>query len=83
MTPQQRRVLVAIMNLIAEKGYSPTIREIGEEVGLSSSSSVHAHVETLIRLGYLTGKPTGPRTLRPVKQVDTFKGILKQSEVVS
>ena len=69
MTPQQRRVLLAIMNLIADKGYSPTIREIGQEVGLSSSSSVHAHVETLIRLGHLTGKPTEPRTIRPVKKV--------------
>lgn len=68
MTRQQRRVLNAIQNLIAQKGYSPSIREIGREVGLSSSSSVHAHVEALRKLGYLTNIPTGPRTMRPVKK---------------
>ncbi|MDD4802819.1 MAG: transcriptional repressor LexA [Syntrophomonas sp.] len=59
-----------IMNFIRErintKGYPPSVREIGEAVGLKSSSTVHAHLVKLEEKGLLKKDPTKPRTLMPV-----------------
>ncbi len=52
-----------IVEHVAEKGYPPSVREIGEEVGLSSPSSVHAHLAALVREGYIRRDPTRPRAL--------------------
>src|SRR5690606_28392784 len=46
-----------------ERGYPPSVREIGEAVGLTSPSSVHAHLNTLQRMGYLRRDPTKPRAI--------------------
>ncbi len=58
---------LAILNVIEEhmrtRGYPPSVREIGEEVGLTSTSTVHAHLGTLQRLGYLRRDPTKPRAI--------------------
>ncbi len=63
-TERQRRILAAINELTAEHGYPPSVREIGERVGLSSSSTIHAHLKALERRGLISRDPTKPRALR-------------------
>ncbi|HSP04406.1 MAG TPA: helix-turn-helix domain-containing protein, partial [Acidimicrobiales bacterium] len=60
ITERQRQILVEIENHQRERGYPPSVREIGSAVGLTSPSSVHAHLATLQRLGYLQRDPTKP-----------------------
>jgi repressor LexA len=63
LTPRQRRILDFISGTVRERGYPPTVREIGEAVGLTSSSSVHAQLANLERLGLLHKDPTKPRAM--------------------
>ncbi len=63
ITPRQRRILEFIAETVRERGYPPTVREIGEAVGLTSSSSVHAQLATLERKGMLHKDPTKPRAM--------------------
>lgn len=60
---RQRQVLNFIERELRERGYPPSVREIGEAVGLSSPSTVHSHLNTLERLGYLRRDPTKPRAI--------------------
>lgn len=66
LTSRQRQVLDAIVNLTAEKGYAPTVREIAKTVGLSSPCAVAYHVERLANVGRLRHVPNRPRTLTVV-----------------
>jgi repressor LexA len=63
LTKRQREVLVIIEQHMRERGYPPSVREIGEAVGLTSPSTVHAHLAALQRRGYLRRDPTKPRAL--------------------
>jgi repressor LexA len=63
-TERQRRILEVIREFTAEHGYPPSVREIGELVGLSSSSTIHAHLKALERRGLISRDPTKPRALR-------------------
>ena len=63
ITSRQRRILDVISSTVRERGYPPTVREIGEAVGLTSSSSVHAQLTNLERMGLLTKDPTKPRAM--------------------
>jgi repressor LexA len=63
-TERQRRILGIIRDFTAEHGYPPSVREIGELVGLSSSSTIHAHLKALERRGLISRDPTKPRALR-------------------
>jgi repressor LexA len=63
LTPRQRRIVDFIAGTVRERGYPPTVREIGEAVGLTSSSSVHAQIANLERLGLLHKDPTKPRAM--------------------
>lgn len=63
-TERQRRILQAIADFKAEHGYPPSVREIGGRVGLSSSSTIHAHLKALERRGLISRDPTKPRALR-------------------
>lgn len=63
-TERQRRILEVIRQFTAEQGYPPSVREIGERVGLSSSSTIHAHLKTLEKHGLISRDPTKPRALR-------------------
>lgn len=63
-TERQQRILEVIRQFTAEQGYPPSVREIGERVGLSSSSTIHAHLKTLERRGLISRDPTKPRALR-------------------
>jgi repressor LexA len=63
ITARQQRILSFISETVRERGYPPTVREIGEAVGLTSPSTVHNHLSTLQRLGYLRRDPTKPRAI--------------------
>jgi repressor LexA len=63
-TERQRRILEVIRAFTAEHGYPPSVREIGQRVGLSSSSTIHAHLKALERHGLISRDPTKPRALR-------------------
>ncbi len=62
-TARQQRILEFIRETVRDRGYPPTVREIGEAVGLTSSSSVHAQLANLERMGLLHKDPTKPRTV--------------------
>jgi repressor LexA len=63
ITPRQRRILDFIAETVRDRGYPPTVREIGEAVGLTSSSSVHAQIANLEKQGKLHKDPTKPRAM--------------------
>lgn len=63
VTKRQRQVLDFIEHQMRERGFPPSVREIGEAVGLTSPSTVHSHLRTLTRLGYLRRDPTKPRAI--------------------
>lgn len=63
ITPKQQEILEYIKETILKKGYPPAVREICEAVNLKSTSSVHSHLETLEKNGYIRRDPTKPRTI--------------------
>jgi repressor LexA len=64
MTPRQRQILQFILQHIEAKGYPPTVREIGEAVNLSSSSTVHAHLRSLEDSGLIKRDAVLTRAIR-------------------
>ena len=62
-TPRQQAILDVIKDFTREHGYPPSVREIGERVGLSSSSTVQCHLRTLEKKGLIKRDPTKPRAL--------------------
>ncbi len=66
LTQRQRRVLEVIRNSVASRGYPPSLREIGEQVGLTSPSSVAHQLAALERKGYLRRDPNRPRAIEVV-----------------
>ncbi|MGH9017593.1 MAG: transcriptional repressor LexA [Acidimicrobiales bacterium] len=63
LTGKRQQILEFIGDRIREQGYPPSVREIGQAVGLTSSSTVHAHLAVLQREGYLRRDPTKPRAI--------------------
>ena len=63
ISKKQSEILEYIKEQILEKGYPPAVREICEAVHLKSTSSVHAHLETLEKNGYIRRDPTNPRAI--------------------
>ena len=63
ITDKQREILEYIKEMILKKGYPPAMREICEAVHLKSTSSVHSHLESLEKNGYIRRDPTKPRTI--------------------
>ena len=63
ITDKQQEILEFIKQCILAKGYPPSVREICEAVKLKSTSSVHSHLETLEKNGYIRRDPTKPRTI--------------------
>lgn len=79
ITPKQQEILDYIKAQILNKGYPPAVREICEEVHLKSTSSVHSHLETLEKNGYIRRDPTKPRAIEIVD--DSFN--LSRREIVN
>lgn len=63
ISTKQQEILDFIKDCILQKGYPPSVREICEAVKLKSTSSVHSHLETLEKNGYIRRDPTKPRTI--------------------
>lgn len=66
LTDRQQEILDFIKQEIRTKGYPPAVREIGEAVGLSSSSTVHNHLNQLENKGYIKRDPTKPRAIEVI-----------------
>lgn len=63
ITPKQQEILAFIKESILNRGYPPAVREICEAVHLKSTSSVHSHLETMEKNGYIRRDPTKPRAI--------------------
>ena len=63
LTDRQQQIYDFVVEYVEGRGYPPTVREIGEQVGLASPSTVHAHLATLEREGLIRRDPTKPRAL--------------------
>jgi len=63
LTDRQQQIYDFVVEYVEGRGYPPTVREIGEHVGLASPSTVHAHLATLEREGLIRRDPTKPRAL--------------------
>ena len=97
LTGKRRQILDFIAEQLRERGYPPSVREIGEAVGLTSSSTVHAHLATLQRQCYLRRDPTKPRAIevrydpssgaavesRPVRHVPLVGEVAAGSDVLA
>lgn len=79
ISDKQKEILEFIKNEILNKGYPPTVRDICEAVHLKSTSSVHSHLETLEKNGYIRRDPTKPRAIEIID--DNFN--LTRREVVN
>ncbi len=66
LTTRQQQIFEFIKRHTQEKGYPPTVRDIGKAIGLTSSSTVHAHLANLERLGLLRRDPTKPRAMEVI-----------------
>ena len=76
---RQTKILEFIKQEIRKKGYPPSVREIGEAVGLLSSSTVHGHLQTIEDKGYIRRDPTKPRA---IEILDSSSDILEAKKVV-
>ena len=76
ITPKQQEILNFMKARILEKGYPPSVREICEAVSLKSTSSVHAHLETLEKNGYIRRDPAKPRAIEIMD--DAFNQAMKE-----
>ena len=79
ITAKQQEILSYIKEQILEKGYPPAVREICEAVHLKSTSSVHSHLETLEKNGFIRRDPTKPRAIEICD--DSFQAV--RTEMVS
>lgn len=66
LTARQQQVLDVIMQTVQTRGFPPTVREIGEAVGLSSPSTVHSHLSALMKGGYIRKDPSKPRAIEVI-----------------
>jgi repressor LexA len=63
LTKRQQEIFDFVKRYVGERGYPPTVRDIGKAIGLTSSSTVHAHLANLEKLGVLRRDPTKPRAI--------------------
>ena len=97
LTIRQRQILDCIEASMRDRGYPPSVREIGESVGLTSPSTVHNHLNTLQKRGYLRRDPSKPRAIevrydamsgtpverRPVKHVPLVGDVAAGTDVLA
>jgi repressor LexA len=67
LTKRQQEIFDYVKKYVSEHGYPPTVRDIGKAIGLTSSSTVHAHLANLEKLGLLRRDPTKPRAIEVLK----------------
>lgn len=97
LTDRQRQILECIDESMRERGYPPSVREIGASVGLGSPSTVHSHLSSLQKLGFLRRDPTKPRAIevrwdsasgaavdrRPVRHVPLIGDVAAGTDVLA
>ena len=66
LTHRQQEILDYIMTTVQDRGYPPSVREIGSAIGLSSPSTVHSHLSALVKGGFLRRDPSKPRAIEVV-----------------
>jgi repressor LexA len=81
LSTRQRDVLEFIRETVAERHYPPSVREIGEALGLSSPSTVHAHLSALVKYGYLRRDPTKPRAIEVVDETPSITALPERDHV--
>ena len=74
LTKRQQEIFEYVKRYVGEHGYPPTVRDIGKAIGLTSSSTVHAHLANLEKLGLLRRDPTKPRAIEVL--VDKAKQVV-------
>lgn len=75
LTRRQQQILDFIRSEVHRKGFPPCVRDIGHAVGLSSPSTVHAHLVALEKKGYIKRDPSKPRALEVLDYRDTERGV--------
>ncbi|CAN5716654.1 MAG: transcriptional repressor LexA [Iamia sp.] len=80
LTARQRQILDCIEATMRERGYPPSVREIGEQVGLTSPSTVHNHLANLQKRGYLHRDPSKPRAIE-VRYDSMSGGVVERGQV--
>jgi repressor LexA len=83
LTKRQQEIFDFIKRYSAKQGYPPTVRDIGKAVGLASSSTVHAHLANLEKLGLLRRDPSKPRAIELLDRVQKDVGSAVQDAVES
>jgi repressor LexA len=82
LTDRQRRILDYIAETVDGRGYPPSVREIGDAVGLHSPSSVHAQLATLAQKGLLAKDPSKPRAIRVHREPSSVRAPAPRTDVV-
>ena len=78
LTERQKAILSFIKKEIQDKGYPPSVREIGEAVGLKSPASVHSHLKSLEKLNYIRRDPSKPRAIEVLYDYSILKSLEKE-----
>lgn len=81
LTKRQQEIFDFIKRYSAKHGYPPTVRDIGKAVGLASSSTVHAHLANLEKLGLLRRDPSKPRALELLDKASSVVGTAMEEAV--
>jgi repressor LexA len=81
LTDRQRQILDLILDTVNRRGYPPSVREIGEAIGLSSPSTVHSHLSALVEGGYIRRDPSKPRAIEVVDTGHDADGELRRAPV--
>ena len=80
LTKRQQEIFDFIKKYSAKYGYPPTVRDIGKAVGLASSSTVHAHLANLEKIGLLRRDPTKPRAIELLdRAADAVKSVVSNA----
>lgn len=77
LTSRQKQILDYILDTVNNRGYPPSVREIGDAVGLSSPSTVHSHLSTLVREGFLRRDPSKPRAIEVLDDDGREEGLVR------
>jgi len=83
LTPRQQMIFDFIRDEVRRKGYPPSVREIGEAIGLRSSSTVHAHLEKLEQKGYIRRDRTKPRAIEILVPGSPSPALFQPSQLVA
>lgn len=82
LSKRQQAIVDFIRNEVEKKGYPPSVREIGDAVGLASSSTVHGHLSRLEKKGIIRRDPTKPRAIELIRSDEERSGIHRQETLM-